>query len=441
MVSIRKRLVSGGVWAIAGKLIAAIAAVVVNALLARLLAPDAMGAYFLTFSLVSVFAVAAQLGLNHTVVRLVAESLSMQQPQRAAESVRLVLGLGFSGTLVVAAVLAMGTGKWLAEYLFDSDLIAKIMGLAALWVAIMATQGLVAESFRGFHDIRLATVFGGVLTSTLSALLFAGLWSIQGYSDLGQIITFSIVTAATNAVIGFLFLRAKLHPKGPKSDLTARTVLGIAWPIWVTNLTLVALTQADLWVVGMFRGQDDVAIYGAAARFAPLVSMPLLIVNAVVPSLIAELYIRGEKNDLRDALRASATVAVIPAFLVLASFVFLGGPILGIVYGDYYRDGAIVLALLGVGQLVNVWAGSCGMVLLMTGNQTLMMLISVACGVLNISIAVLVVDRYGITGVATVAAATMILQNGLMLISSKRKTGIWTHATFSPNFALGIIRQ
>lgn len=431
MVSIRKRLVSGGAWVVAGKFIAAIAAVVVNALLARLLAPDEMGAYFLTFSLVSVFTVAAQLGLNHTVVRLVAESLSTQRPQRAAKSVRLVLALGISGALVVAAVLAMGTGKWLAGHLFDSDLIARVMSLAALWVVMMSIQGLLAESFRGFHDIRLATLFGGVFTSVLSGLLFAGLWLIQGHTDLGQIVTFSIVAAATNVLIGFLFLRRKLEPKGLEPDLTASTVLGIAWPIWITNLTLIVLTQADLWIVGMFRAQEEVAIYGAATRFAVIVSMPLMIVNAIVPSLIVDLYTKGAKNDLRDALRASASVAVIPAFVVLAIFIFFGTPILGIVYGDHYRDGTIVLALLGVGQFVNVWAGSCGMVLLMTGNQALMMLISIACGVINISAAVLVVDGYGLNGVAAVAAATMILQNGLMLMSSKWKTGMWTHATFS----------
>ena len=431
MVSIRKRLVSGGAWVVAGKLIAAIAAVVVNALLARLLAPDEMGAYFLTFSLVSVFTVGAQLGLNHTVVRLVAESLSIQKAGRAAKSVRLVLGLGVSGALVVAAVLAMGAGKWLTWHLFGSDLVAKIMGLAALWVVILGTQGLVAESFRGFHDIRLATLFGGVFTSVLSGLLFAGLWLIQGHSDLGQIVTFSIVAAATNVLIGFLFLRIKLEPKGLEPDLTARTVLGIAWPIWITNLALVVLTQADLWIVGMFRAQEEVAIYGAAARFAPIVSMPLMIVNAIVPSLIADLYTKGAKNDLCNALRASASVAVIPAFVVLTSFIFFGGPMLGEVYGHYYRDGATALVLLSLGQFVNVWAGSCGIVLVMTGNQALMMLISIACGVINISAAVLVVDRYGLNGVAAVAAATMILQNGLMLMSSKRKTGMWTHARFS----------
>jgi len=45
-------------------------------LLARLLTPDEMGAYFLTFSLVSVSALVAQLGMGQTVVRLVVGAMA-----------------------------------------------------------------------------------------------------------------------------------------------------------------------------------------------------------------------------------------------------------------------------------------------------------------------------------------------------------------------------
>ena len=29
-------------------------------------------------------------------------------------------------------------------------------------------------------------------------------------------------------------------------------LLGVAWPMWSTNLTLLVLTQADIWIVGKF---------------------------------------------------------------------------------------------------------------------------------------------------------------------------------------------
>lgn len=428
MTSIAKRLVAGGAWAFTGQIISVFSALAVNALLARLLAPEEVGSYFLTASLVWVSAAAAQFGLHRAVVRLIAESLGRNQPGKAAKAVHLVLGLGTLGAFLVAGMLVLGVGDWLAEHAFDSKLMANVTTLAAIWVVIFTFQGLLAESFRGFHDVRLATFFGGVITSLLSALLFAGLRLMQSHGSLEQVIMLSITAGIINIVIAFKLLRNKLKPLGEANQLDLATVVDVAWPMWVTTLTLIALTQADLWVVGIFRSQDEVAIYGAAARLVAVVAMPLTIVNAVVPSFIAEMYAKGAKQGLESALRGAATFASIPALLVVAILLFLAAPILEIVYGEYYRQGATVLILLGAGQLINVCSGSCGVVLMMTGHQVLMMSITIACGALTIVGAVLLVQPYGATGVASVAAATMLLQNALMLLFSKRKTGIWTHA-------------
>jgi O-antigen/teichoic acid export membrane protein len=436
MTSLAKRLIAGGAWAFAGQIIAVLSALAVNALLARLLAPEEVGSYFLTASLVWVSAAAAQFGLHRAVVRLIAESLGRNQQGRAVKAVHLVLRLGALGAFLVAGMLVLGVGDWLATHAFESTLIANVITLAALWVIVFAFQGLLAESFRGFHDVRLATFFGGVITSLLSALLFAGLRLMQSHSSLEHVIMLSITAGTINVVIAFKLLRNKLKPLGEANQLDLATVVNVAWPMWVTTLTLIALTQADLWVVGIFRTQNEVAIYGAAARLVAVVAMPLTIVNAVVPSFVAEMYAKHAKDDLESALRAAATFASIPALLVAVIFLFLAAPILGIVYGEYYRQGATVLILLGMGQLINVCSGSCGVVLMMTGHQTLMMSITIACGALTILGAVLLVQPYGVTGVASVAAATMLLQNALMLFFSRRKTGMWTHvglaAPYSP---------
>jgi len=52
---------SGSVWAFSVRIFASLSGFVVNALLARLLTPDELGAYFLTFSIVMFAALVAQL--------------------------------------------------------------------------------------------------------------------------------------------------------------------------------------------------------------------------------------------------------------------------------------------------------------------------------------------------------------------------------------------
>ncbi len=174
--SIKEKLLKGGAWAVSGKVVTALAGLGINALLTRLLTPEEMGVYFLTFSLISIAAIVAQLGMTQTIIRLVAESMGTGRPERARQSVILVLRIvAFSG-LLVACLMAFGAGQWVAERVFNSEIMSQVMGLAAVWAVIITFQQLMAEIYRGFHDIRLATIFGGLATSIFSMGIFLALW-------------------------------------------------------------------------------------------------------------------------------------------------------------------------------------------------------------------------------------------------------------------------
>lgn len=427
MDRVKNLLIKGGAWAFSGKVVTALAGLAVNALLARLLTPEEMGVYFLTFSLVSVSAVVAQLGLNQTVVRIVAESMGTGRPGRARRAVVLVFRYGGLGALLMAAVLGSGLGAWMAIAMFDAPLMVGIVGLAAIWVVIITFHNLIVESFRSFHDIRLATIFGGLITSVLSACLFATLWVLQGHADLRQVITLSLVAGGTSTLIAGALLWGKVRPIRGEGKLPAKELLHIAWPLWVTGLILFVLTHADLWILGMFRPQEEVAIYGAATKLVTLVIVPLLIVNAVVPPLIAEMYAQNKKAELERSLRTTATLAGLPAFVVLVLFVLGGAPILGLVFGDFYRAGSGALAILSVGQLVNVWAGSCGLTLMMTGFHKAMMGVTIACGAITVALALILVGSLGTVGVASASTTGMVLQNILMWWVAKAKVNVRTH--------------
>jgi O-antigen/teichoic acid export membrane protein len=101
-------------------------------------------------------------------------------------------------------------------------------------------------------------------------------------------------------------------------------------------------------------------------------------------------------------------------------------------YGDFYRQAAPILLVLSLGQVVNVWAGSCGMALMMTGHQTWVLRILMLKGFFLVIASLLVVQDHGAMGVAVVSAIGLVLQNALMLVAAKRKIGVWTQASFSP---------
>jgi O-antigen/teichoic acid export membrane protein len=418
---------------------------VTNGLLARMLTPQEFGAYFLAFSIITLGAVLGSLGLTKAVVRFVAENMALNQFGQVRSVIYKVLGLSVLGALGVSLAYVLIIGDLVGRYLFHSPTLVAVTGLIAGWMAITVVQEIMAETFRGFHDIRMATLLGGLATGGKSGGLIMRvlllvclvlLWLTSGETDLATVMLISIGAGVASGLLAVWLLHSKvssLSTQGAENPISARDALSDAFPSLIISLTtLVLLSSSDLWIVGAFRPQEEVAVYGAATRLVALIVMPLLITNLVLPPIIAEMYARGETNRLERMVRTFSTICGIPSLLLLAAFMLLGGPILGLVYGSYYQSGAAVLVPLGIGKLVAVWAGSCGTVLQFTGHQRSMLWINLLTSPLFIVGALLVVRDYGPVGVASMTAVTAVFQNVAMVLVAKRKTGIWTHISLSP---------
>jgi len=411
-----------------------------------LLTPQALGTYFLAYSILRVGITLAQTGLSGTVVRLVAEGIGLNLFGRVRRVISVVLGVGTLGAVGVGLAYLL-FGDDLARIVFNAPALAAITGLLAGWIMVGALQGLLGETFRGFHDIRLASILGsqpggdttGVATLALLTASLLVLWLINGQATLAAVVLLAICSGAVNTLVaGWLLHRrvTKLPPQaldeGRKVDTkkVLREALSISLPLLMVTLLMMVMTQGAVWTIGAFLPQGELALYGAANRLASTVTMPLAIVTAITPPLIAEMYSQGNREDLEHALRNTATLTGIPAFLASMVCIFFASPILGLVYGNYYREGAVVLALLSIGLFTIVLSGSSGIVLAFTGHQKTLMVITIAVSTATLIAMLVTVEPYGIVGVAISRTAGIVLQNGIVLLVVKRKTGMWTHVGF-----------
>src|SRR5918998_461263 len=156
---LKRRLLSGSAWAFLGKMLVALTGLISSALLARLLTPQALGTYFLAYSILNVGTTLGALGLTRTVVRLVAEGMGLNLFGRVRRVISVVLGVGTLSALGVGLAYLL-LGDDLAKAVFNAPALAAITGLVAGWLIVSTLQGLLSETFRGFHDIRLASILG-----------------------------------------------------------------------------------------------------------------------------------------------------------------------------------------------------------------------------------------------------------------------------------------
>ncbi len=437
--SIKIRLLSGGGWALTGKISTIIIGLFANFLLARLLQPDEFGNYILIVSIVGIATLISQMGLNQAVVRLVAESVAVNNIGFAVKIVKLVLVFCSLGAFIVATILVTGGGAFLANNIFKSQIIEHLIGYVAVWVIIMAILGGVAESFRGFHDIKCATLFSGLISSALGLLLFFILWITVGKCQLSKVLMLTLAAGGTSLLIGVIVLAKKLKRlERSKSTFPIRKLFNVSIPLWFSDGAIIIFSQTPLWVAGAYLPEDQVAILGVAIRLAILVSTPIMIANAVMSPLIAELYTQNKKSELQAMLQGCAFYLGIVALFLFILLFFYGGDILSVLFGEFYKKGGTILSILIIGPLFNVTLGSCGVVLKMTENQNSLMFIAITTTVFNIILTILLIKDGGIYGVAISYCLSQLIQKIILFITVRKRCHIWTNARFNLNHIIHV---
>jgi O-antigen/teichoic acid export membrane protein len=427
---LRSRLLSGGKWALAGRVTNVILGLAVSALVARLLTPADMGSYFLGLSVVTVASMAARMGLENTVVKLVAENLALARLTEARRVLRPVYVLATVGAITVGALMSGMLGRWVATVIFGSEALGRVVVLLGLWAVALTYQILLAETFRGLHDIRLATLLGPAAPGLLSVAIFAGLRILLGQTTLSTVVAVSVSAVVSTTAAATLILwriLPKLHG-GPELGTNVGAVFRESWPLLLTNTAAIVATQADLWIIGAYREELDVALYGAAARLALLVGVSLTIANQVLPPVIAELNTANAKGRLQRVLQVSAAGAAMPAAVAFSVFLLAGGLVLELTFGPEYRAAALILAILSIGRCVGVWVGACEFTLIMTGHQRVLATAAVLTSIAVVGGSLLVVGPFGPLGVAAVTSLSIGLQQLGLLLLAHAYSGVWTHA-------------
>lgn len=381
----------------------------VNALLARLLSPQEMGAYFLSVSIATFLSIIGQAGMPMALVRFIAESMGKGNSGQAFQVIRK----GIAIVLLSSGIVAGGYlifGSAFAELLFHSPTIAGVTPLIAVLLLLMAMQGVLAEIFRGFHDIRLASLLGSVSTSLFSAILFCVLWLAQGEAELSQILLLSLGASSLSVVLSLLLLTPRL--KSIKSDgRFSWAYLGrTGWPLCISSLAIMVAVQGDLWVVGAMLGERDAAIYGAALRLLALMTMVHGLAVSVVQSSVAELYGKGELKRLENLVQAASLVTCVVAGGVLVVLAIVGKSLIYLVFGSDYLKAYPVLMILAGGQFLGILFGMAGMVLMMTGHQRIMMWIIISNALVGLLAAITISPYWGIYGVAATWGGTALSQ-------------------------------
>ena len=402
-----KEIVYGTAAAFGLKLLGTILGFAFNVLLARLLGAEGVGIYYLALTVTGIASVLGRLGLDKSLLRFSAANAAQGGWIKVAGVYRKGVCTSVAASVVVTA-LVLGNVSWIARVVFSEAALAEPLALMALGIipmTLVSLHGALLKGLRKIGDGMLVESVGVPLIGLPLLVVLAPTFGTIGA------VSANVLSHALVLILGILlWRRATPELRGLAGDFDTRYLITTSLPLfWIAVMDLI-LDRIDLILLGTWTSSDWVGIYGVARRTSDLTVFILIAVNSVLAPRFAALYAQRDYETLGTLARNTAKWMALLASPILFVFVLMPSWVLG-VFGQDFTAGANVLAILAIGQFINVATGSVGLLLIMTGHEKLMRDNIVACTVLSVALYVVIVPRYGASGAALVKSITLAIMN------------------------------
>ena len=164
------------------------------------------------------------------------------------------------------------------------------------------------------------------------------------------------------------------------------------------------------FLLGVWRTNAEVGIFSVALRTSIVPSLFLISINSIVAPKFAELYKQGDIKALGSMAFNSTKMIIVFSAPVLILFLISPGWVMGL-FGPQFINGASILIILCMGQLVSTVTGPVSTLLMMTGNERLERNSIAVSLAFNAIMGVTLIPFYGVVGAAIATAAGVVVKN------------------------------
>lgn len=411
------------------RILGAILTFAFTAFLARILGAEGAGYYFFAFSAAMFLSTIAKAGLDNAIPRFASIEFGRDNWSGLRVLYKRVIAFVLYSSMVMSVAAMTFSYLWVDRNSNESGQISLYyaMSLSIVPLTLMAVN---SEFLRSVSDVKGSVLVSSVIHMAVAIVLLAPL--VYAYGAVGAGFAFLAATIGS-ALIAFRRWSRQLsgYPE-TGSGFTLEPVIASARHYFLISLTGQAIVPyAPAILVGFLGSHEDVAIYSVAARICMIVGLLQFAANIVIAPRFAGLFDRSDFEGLEHVAKSSSVIITCAAAPILLVFALFSPEVMSI-FGHEFRDGAGVLLILLLGQLINVATGSVGTLLMMTGYEEHLGRLTLISAVLLLLVCVLTIPSYGAVGAAIGATSSLAFLNAGALWLAERKLGI--QASIVPRF-------
>lgn len=399
MASATKKIAFNTAVQVIGKIaITAVAAVSV-AIITRYLGPTNFGKFNLALIYMQIFGILADVGLFTIAVR--------ELSRRGADTGRIV-GNVFALRLVlsIAVVLLAGLLSLFLPYTPD-------VRLAIVIVAASVLFGLMNSSLVTVFQAKLQMQYSvisdtvGRLVSFLAVLAVVGFglgfYAVVATAAIGSLATLLISAGYVRRLVRF---RLRFDRALWKKLFLASVPLGLA--IAINQLYF----RVDTIMLSFFRSYHEVGIYSLAYKVLDLLlTLPGFFINSVFPLLTR--YVSDNDKRVPETIHRSFDIMVMFGVPIAVGGFLLAEPIIRLVGGPQYLEGAVPLRILLVAASLSFLNMFCATLLIVKDKLGPNLILSAVGLGTNVVLNIIFIPMFGMVA----AAANTLISEAFVLLT------------------------
>ncbi len=402
--------------------------------MAMMLGPAGFGLMAMYGSIADLARSTAELGINSSGVRQIAEAAGSGDQARLATTVvvlrRTAIILGLLGAVLLAA-LSVPVSTLTFGSSAEAGAVA-LLGLAVLFRLVADGQGALIQGMRRIADLAKVNVLGPLLGTIVGiALVYA----------LGKdgVVPALIAIAGAGLVFSWWYSRkvevALPALSGTQVREEAGALLKLGFAFMASGMLMMGASYAVRTIVLRSEGLDAAGFYSAAWTLGGLY------VGIILQAMGADFYPRlvGAANDDLTGNRLVNEQTQVSLLLagpgVIATIVF-APLVLTLFYSAKFADAVEVLRWICLGIALRVITWPIGYIIVAKNRRLIFLFAEIAWTVVNVGLTWLCVARFGLEGAGIAFFASYVF-HGLMIYAIVRKlSGFrWSAA----NIKIGLI--
>ena len=402
-------MIKKGSLLLAMKLASSVLGLLFYYLLAKQLVAAQFGLFSLAMSCLLFTTTFGKQGLEQATVKLIAIS----GENTTARLYWLILAYALFSSSIIALFLVLWAEPLIMFSLKQEKLIQLIYLIAGLTI-LQTCLAINSSALKGKGHSGSAILLTGFI-SVFIANIFMLTNDINSAYEALLLFTFSSLLAL---LISFIFIgykfQSKLIIRGGLNIAKVKSefndVTNISRKLLVISLMALATNQLSILVLSSNVTLAALGEYSLAIKLSMLLSYPLIVINAITAPQYAKLHQANKMSEFKLlALKTTKGLFILASLGVVVSFFSID--IVLNFFGESYRESAIIVKILLIGQWINLSTGSVFSMLIMSGFEKLCRRNTLVITSINIVALFIFIPEYGVIAAAIITSLSMAIKN------------------------------